>query len=257
MLIDTHAHLYLSEFEKDRQEMIARAKAANVKHIILPNVDRETFQPMCDLEASDPNLFHSAIGLHPTSINDQFIEQLEWIIQELSRRAYIAVGEIGIDLYWDQTYQKEQIIAFEQQLQWAVNHQLPVIIHQRNSFAETINSVEKFAKMGLHGVFHSFGGSIDEAHRILNLGHFFLGINGIVTFKNSKLSETLKHVPLERVVLETDAPYLTPVPYRGQRNESSYLPFIVKKLSEIYQTSNEVVEAITYDNAKTLFHLPY
>ena len=255
MIIDTHAHLYLPEFDTDRQEVIARAKAANVKHILLPNVDRETFQAMCDLEATDPSLFHAAIGLHPTSVNADFAKDLDWINQERSRRKYIAYGEIGIDLYWDSTYREEQLIVFDQQLQWAVNDQLPVIIHQRNAFQETLEQVEPFAKKGLSGIFHSFGGTSDEAQRILTLDHFFLGINGIVTFKNSQLHETLRHVPLHRLVLETDAPYLTPVPYRGKRNESGYLPFIVKKLSEIYHTSVEIVEEITTNNASALFRL--
>ncbi|MGC9151845.1 MAG: TatD family hydrolase [Microbacter sp.] len=255
MMIDTHAHLYMPEFENDRLEVIARAKAAHVKQIILPNVDRETFQPMCALKSVDQELFHVAVGLHPTAINDQFLAELEWIKQESAHIPFVAYGEIGIDLYWSQDHLNEQITAFEQQLQWAVDDQLPVIIHQRNAFEETIHCVEKYASKGLSGVFHSFGGTLDEAKRILNFEHFYLGINGIVTFKNSQLSETLKHVPLNRLVLETDAPYLTPVPYRGKRNESSFLPFIIKMLCEIYHTSDKVVEEITTQNATTLFRL--
>ncbi|MBB3186735.1 TatD family hydrolase [Microbacter margulisiae] len=255
MLIDTHSHIYLPEFDDDRLDVIARAKATDIRHIILPNVDKETLEPMWNLEVMDQAYFHAAIGLHPTSVNANYRAELKWVKSELDRRYYCAIGEVGIDLYWDKTFRDEQIMAFEQQLQWAIDYQLPVIIHQRNAFEEAISSVEKYHHTGLSGIFHSFGGSEEEANRILALDNFFLGINGVVTFKNSHLADTLTQVPLNRLVLETDAPYLTPVPYRGKRNESSYLTFIAKTISEIYHTTTEEVEEITSRNALSLFSL--
>jgi TatD DNase family protein len=255
MLIDSHSHIYSSEFDSDRLEVIARAKAAGVEHIILPNVDRETLEPMLQLEATDMDYFHAAIGLHPTSVNTDYLNELLWVKSELDRRSYCAVGEIGIDLYWNKTSINEQIAVFEQQLQWAIDYNLPVIIHQRDAFEKTIVCVEKFNCKQLRGVFHSFGGSLEEAKRIMALGNFYLGINGMVTFKNSTLSHMLAHLSPENLVLETDAPYLTPVPYRGKRNESAYVKLVAEKLSGVFNISVENIADITTNNALTLFKL--
>jgi TatD DNase family protein len=255
MLIDTHSHIYLSEFDEDRTEVVNRAKAAGVTHIILPNVDKETLEPMWALEATDPEYFSATIGLHPTSVDAEYKKELEWVKSELERRPYCAIGEVGIDLYWDKTFREEQIIAFEQQLQWAIDYDLPVIIHQRDAFEDTIACVEKYECSKLRGIFHSFGGTLEEARRILSLGGFYLGINGVVTFKNSKLSHVLEQLSPENLVLETDAPYLTPVPYRGKRNESAYVMLVAQKLAEVYQQPvNEIIE-ITGINATGLFNL--
>lgn len=255
MLIDTHSHIYLPEFDEDRQEAVARAKAAGVQHIVLPNVDRETLEPMWALKATEPAYFHATIGLHPTSVNADFRNELTWVKEELERRPYCAVGEIGIDLYWDKTFRTQQIEAFEQQLQWAIDHNLPVIIHQRDAFEDTIACVEKFSVKQLYGVFHSFGGTLEEAKRILATGNFYLGINGVVTFKNSKLSTVLELLSPDKLVLETDAPYLTPVPHRGKRNESAYVLLVAEKLAGIYHLPVKEIIEITGRNAKTLFTL--
>ncbi len=255
MLIDTHSHIYLPEFDEDRTEVVNRAKAAGVAHIILPNVDKETLAPMLALEATEPGYFSATIGLHPTSVNAAYKDELAWVKHELDRRPYCAIGEVGIDLYWDKTFREEQINAFEQQLQWAIEYDLPVIIHQRDAFEDTIASVEKYNCDKLRGLFHSFGDSVEFAHRILSLGNFYLGINGVVTFKNSKLSSVLEQLSPENLVLETDAPYLTPAPYRGKRNESAYVLLVAQKLAEIYQKPVDEIIQITGRNAITLFRL--
>lgn len=255
MLIDTHSHIYLSEFDEDRAEVVNRAKTTGVSHIILPNVDKETLEPMWALEATDPDYFRATIGLHPTSVDAGYQLELEWVKSELQRRPYCAIGEVGIDLYWDKTFREEQIIAFEQQLQWAIDYDLPVIIHQRDAFEDTIACVEKYNCSKLRGIFHSFGGTLEESHRILSLGGFYLGINGVVTFKNSKLSHVLEQLLPENLVLETDAPYLTPAPHRGKRNESAYVMLVAQKLTEIYhQPVNDIIE-VTGRNATALFNL--
>lgn len=248
-MIDTHSHIYLPEFDGDREEVITRAKAAGVTHIVLPNVDRETMPAMLALEATEPNFFHAAIGLHPTSVDKEFIPELELVKQELDRRSYCAIGEIGIDLYWDKTFFKQQKAAFEQQLEWAVEYDLPVIIHVRDAFPETLGIVEQFNCDKLRGIFHSFGGSVADAEKIISFGGFKLGINGVVTFKNSGLAAVLEQVPLEYIVLETDAPYLSPVPHRGKRNEPAYLQLITAKIAEVYKEPVENIVKKTRENS--------
>lgn len=251
--IDTHAHIYLEEFDDDRKAVIQRAKSSGVEHIILPNVDSTTIQAMLDLEASEPTFFHAAMGLHPTSVQANYLQELTLVKKQLDSRSFCAIGEIGIDLYWDKTYIKEQIEVFEQQLEWAITYHLPVIIHVRDAFPEALASVQKFNCGGLRGIFHSFGGSAKDAETIIHFDGFKLGINGVVTFKNSGLAETLKTVPLEYIVLETDAPYLSPVPFRGKRNEPAYLSYIVDKLAEIYQEPSDIILKKTSENALQVF----
>jgi TatD DNase family protein len=248
-MIDTHSHIYLEEFDNDRAAVIDRAKAVGVEHIVLPNVDNTTLARMLHLEASDPTFFHAAIGLHPTSVNADYEKELAWVMRELDSHPYCAIGEVGLDLYWDKTFVKEQVTVFERQLQWAVDYDLPVIIHVRDAFELAIASVEKYNNASLKGIFHSFGGTVEEAQRIMGLGGFKMGINGVVTFKNSTLGSVLPHVPLEYLVLETDAPYLTPVPYRGKRNESAYLEYIKNKLAEVYNLSPEEIAKKTLQNS--------
>jgi len=253
-MIDTHSHIYLHEFDGDRQDAILRAKQAGVEKIILPNVDESTLPDLLKLEQSDNNYFFAAIGLHPTSVNTDFKKQLEFVENELARRKYIAVGETGLDFYWDKTFVNEQIAAFEQQIIWAIKYDLPIIIHSRDSFDECFDIVKKYDD--LTGVFHSFGGNINQAKKITSLnGRFKIGINGIITFKNSGLSQCLKEIPIEYIVLETDAPYLAPVPFRGKRNESAYLTLIAEKLSEIYETEQSEIEEKTVKNTLNLFKL--
>ncbi|NDP21533.1 MAG: TatD family hydrolase [Paludibacter sp.] len=254
-MIDTHSHIYSEEFDTDRDEVIQRAKDAGVKHIILPNVDSESLPRMLALEAEYPNYCHAAIGLHPTSVKSDYKFELEKVRSELERRKYIAIGEIGIDLYWDKTFLNEQIKAFQQQIKWALEFDLPVIIHVRDSFNETIKALKPFKGKNLRGVFHSFTGNLAEAHEIMNFGGFKLGINGIVTFKNSGLSEILRNIDLKNIIMETDAPYLTPSPHRGKRNESSFAQYICSHLAEIYETNVNEIAKITTKNALNLFKL--
>ncbi|MDD3078585.1 MAG: TatD family hydrolase [Paludibacter sp.] len=252
-MIDTHSHIYSEEFDNDRDEVILRAKNVGVEHIILPNIDSESLPRMLQLEAEYPDFCHAAIGLHPTSVNQSYKSELNIIKSELERKSYIAIGEIGIDLYWDKTFLKEQIETFQLQLTWAVEYNLPVIIHIRDAFRETMKVMELFRNKGLSGVFHSFGGDEKEAAEIMNFGGFYLGINGIVTFKNSNLRNVLKSVPLEYILTETDAPYLTPVPFRGKRNESAYIDYVCDELAKIYNVDKSLILRQSTENSRQLF----
>jgi len=254
-MIDTHSHIYSEEFDADRNEVIQRAKNAGVKHIILPNIDSESLPRMLALEAEYPDYCHAAIGLHPTSVKSDYKIELEKVRSELKRRKYIAIGEIGIDLYWDKTFIEEQIEAFQQQIEWALEYDLPIIIHVRDSFNETIKALEPFKGTKLKGVFHSFTGSVSEAKQIIDFGSFKLGINGIVTFKNSGLFETLENIDVKNIVLETDSPYLTPAPFRGKRNESAYTQYICSQLAALYKINEKEIIDITTQNALNLFKI--
>lgn len=254
-MIDTHAHLFSEEFDADIAQTIQRAKQAGVKHIILPNVDSESLVRMLALEASYPDYCSATIGLHPTSVSENYQHQLDLVKSELARRKYIAIGEIGIDLYWDKTHYKEQILCLQQQIEWALHYDLPVIIHMRDSFHETLQVLQEFKATKLRGVFHSFVGTYEQAVSLLDFEHFYLGINGIVTFKNSGLSEVLPRIAISRLLIETDAPYLSPVPYRGKRNETSYLPLILQKLAACYAIDEKTIEKQLNLNTKALFGL--
>lgn len=252
-MIDTHSHIYSEEFDTDRTETIQRAKEAGITHIILPNVDSETLPQMLALEAQYPDYCYAAIGLHPTSVKENYKEELALVEAELKRRQWIAIGEIGIDLYWDKTFLREQITAFQQQIDWALEYNLPVIIHVRDSFDETMEALAPYKNSGLKGVFHSFTGTIDEAREIIEFGGFMFGINGIVTFKNSGLATVVEQIELKHILLETDAPYLTPAPHRGKRNESAYVQLVAKKLAKVYNCTIEEVSEQTTQNALSLF----
>ncbi|MDR0811359.1 MAG: TatD family hydrolase [Paludibacter sp.] len=251
-MIDTHSHIYLEEFDADRTDVVQRAKAAGVEKIVLPNIDENTLSALIMLEQSEPNYFYAAIGLHPTSVNADWAKQLQFVKNQLQKQKFIAVGEIGLDFYWDKTFAVEQTAAFEQQILLALKYDLPIIVHSRDSFDACFYIVNKYDT--LTGVFHSFGGTAEQAQKIISLGgRFKIGVNGVVTFKNSGLGDVLKNIPLEYIVLETDAPYLTPVPFRGKRNESAYLTFILQKLAEIYETSESEIEKKTVENTLKLF----
>lgn len=252
-MIDTHSHIYSEEFDSDRAEVIARAKAAGVTKIILPNVDSESLPRMLQLESEYPGYCFAAIGLHPTSVKENYAEELAIVKKELERREYIAIGEIGIDLYWDKSFLKEQIQVFVQQIEWALEYNLPVIIHVRDSFRETMDVLEEFRGKGLKGVFHSFTGTIDQAMEIIEFGGFYIGINGIVTFKNSGLDAVVEQIDAQYLLLETDAPYLTPTPFRGKRNESEHLTLIAAKLATIFNINFNQITEITTKNAYKLF----
>ncbi len=255
MLIDTHAHLYAKAFDKDRQAMIERAKKAGIEHFLLPNIDSSSIEGMMELEATMPNCCHSMMGLHPCSVKENYKKELNTVKQWLDKRDFIAVGEIGIDLHWDKTFFEEQKKAFVQQAEWAMDLNIPIVVHCRASMDIVIDLVKEINDTRLRGVFHCFNGEISQAQKIIDLG-FYLGIGGVLTFKNSGLDKTLEKLSLEKIILETDAPYLAPVPNRGKRNESSYVTLIADKLSIIKELSLEEVAEITTKNARKLFKIP-
>ncbi|MBT4968281.1 MAG: TatD family hydrolase [Bacteroidetes bacterium] len=254
MFIDTHTHLFLEEFNHDRKEAVQRAIDVGVNQLILPNVDSETLPALKKMVNDFPAICHPLFGLHPGSVKENFKEELAIVREHLNDERCIGIGEIGLDFYWDDTFRKEQFEAFDTQIKWAAEKNLPIVIHLRNSYQEVIDIVRSNLQLGIKGVFHCFTGTKEEATEIIEMG-FLLGIGGIVTFKNSGLSETLKHIDLANLVLETDSPYLAPVPFRGKRNESSYIEKVVEKLAEIYQLSKEEVAEITTTSAKNLFQI--
>ena len=249
-LIDTHSHLFLEEFSEDFPQVIERARAAGVTHIFMPNIDSTTIEAMLSACSVYKGYCFPMIGLHPTSVNDNYEKELEIVARELKfSKEYVAIGEIGMDLYWDKTYLKEQQIVLDKQVNWALEYDLPIVIHCRDAFDYIYKVLEPYKKTPLRGIFHSFTGTAEEATRVLEFSDFFIGINGVVTFKKSHLPEILAGIPLEKIVLETDSPYLTPVPNRGKRNESAYVKDTLMKVSEIYGMSPEAVGDVTSENA--------
>jgi TatD DNase family protein len=252
-LIDTHCHLYLKEFEADRQAVIDRALAGKVEKIFLPAIDSSEHERLLLLEKQYPQLCVGMMGLHPCSVKENYEEELRLVNELLTRRRFAAVGEIGLDFYWDLSFTDQQYEAFRRQVDWAKQLGLPVVIHSRNSLDECINVISEKQDGKLGGIFHCFSGTVEQAKKVIELG-FYLGIGGVITYKNSGLAEVLKDVPLESMVLETDAPYLTPVPFRGKRNESSYLKYVVEKLSEVKGVGIEEVAKVTTANAQNIFN---
>lgn len=253
-LIDTHSHLFLEEFSEDLPQVIERARAVGVTHIFMPNIDSTTIDAMLSTCNTYKGYCFPMIGLHPTSVNADYVKELEIVARELkSSGEYVAIGEIGMDLYWDKTFLKEQQIVLDKQVNWALEYDLPVVIHCRDAFDYIYKVLEPYKNCPLKGIFHSFTGTADEAARILEFSGFSIGINGVVTFKKSHLPEVLLEIPLEKIVLETDSPYLTPVPNRGKRNESAYVKDTLKKVSEVYQMSPEAVGNVTSENALKVF----
>jgi TatD DNase family protein len=252
-LVDTHTHIYAEEFDADREEMIRRARGAGVGAFCLPNIDLESIDRLHALCDQYPGTCFPMMGLHPTSVDAGYKKELDVIRAELDKRKYIAIGEIGIDLYWDKTSLQEQVEAFEEQLRWSIDRNLPVAIHSREAFPQVFESLYNIGVDKLRGVFHSFGGSREELEEALRCPGFSLGINGVITYKKATFRDYLPLVPIERIVIETDAPYLAPGPYRGKRNEPAYLTTIVQKLSEVYGLSEETVAEITTENARRLF----
>ena len=255
MLIDTHAHLFADVFQNDLEEVVSRARAAGVERVLLPNIDETTIDDLQAAVRRYPDFFLPMMGLHPTSVTSEWEKQLLSIYQEIKRHPYIAVGEIGMDLYWDRSLQEAQMNAFEEQLRWSIEMDLPVAVHFRNATAEVVTSIKRVGEKALRGVFHSFGGSKEELEALLQLKNFHVGINGVVTYRNGGLAETLIHCPKESIVLETDSPWLTPAPRRGKRNEPANLSYILKKLAEIWGETEEEVAAQTSRNATRLFHI--
>ena len=254
MLIDTHSHIYLEDFSHDLDDVVQNAYNNNVKKIILPNISSGTVKRLLDLTDSYPHLCFPLMGLHPTSVTSDYKDELEAIEYWMEKRKFYGIGEIGIDLYWDKTYIKEQTEAFRYQVRLAKSKQLPVVIHNRNSFDEVYKVVNEEQDGSLKGIFHCFTGSEKEALKIIDLG-FLIGIGGVVTFKNNELAQVVEKLDLSNLVLETDAPYLAPVPKRGRRNESSYLVYVAQKVAEIFDIPVEKVADITTSNARNLFEI--
>lgn len=255
-MIDTHAHIYSSRFDEDREETVERAFSSGVEYILLPNIDLNSIVPMLELSSKYKNCI-PMMGLHPCSVTGEFMTQLNQIKAELfeSKTNYIAVGEIGIDLYWDKTYLQEQIDAFRLQVQWAKEIDLPIVIHARESYPEIFQVLDDENTEKLSGVFHCFSGTEADAKHVLSYGGFKLGLGGTITYKKSTLPDIIKNIELEHVILETDAPYLAPRPFRGKRNESSYLRYIVAKLADIYQCAESEIIERTSVNATELFNI--
>ncbi len=254
MYTDSHTHLYLKAFSDDREEMVKRAIDTGVTRMFLPNIDSTTTRAMFGLVDQFPTHCFPMMGLHPTSVKDNYREELRSIETYLDRKGIIAVGETGIDLYWDKTFIREQEKVFKIQIGWARDLKLPLVIHARDSFPEIFKALDETGGNELHGVFHSFTGNGKELEKALSYG-FMIGINGIVTFKNSNLGEVVQSIPLEKLLLETDAPFLSPAPYRGKRNESRYLVEIAAKVAEVHNLTKEEIGVITTRNANNLFQI--
>lgn len=253
-LVDSHSHLFLEEFTEDLPQVMARAQAAGVTHIFMPNIDSTTLEPMLRVCSEYKGYCYPMIGLHPTSVNSDYKKELEIVARELvSSNEYVAIGEIGMDLYWDKTYLKEQQIVLDKQISLALEYELPIVIHCREAFDDIYKVLEPYKSTSLKGIFHSFTGTLEEAGRIMEFSDFLIGINGVVTFKKSTLPGVLPAIPLNRIILETDSPYLTPVPNRGKRNESAYVKDTLMKVAEIYQKSPEEVAQMTSENALKVF----
>ena len=255
LVIDTHSHLFTEEFADDIHDVMTRAREAGVGRIYMPNIDASTVESLLQVCRDYEGYCFPMLGLHPTSVGEGYQAELDAMKPMLDNPShpFVAIGEVGLDFYWDDTRKTEQTDAFEHQIAWAAEFGLPLAIHSRNAFNELCAVMDSKRSMGLSGVFHCFSGSADEAHRLLGYEGFFLGIGGVLTYKNSGLPKALENVPLERIVLETDSPYLAPVPKRGKRNESSYLPFVAQRLAEIYNCPLEHVAEVTTANAHALF----
>jgi TatD DNase family protein len=255
MLIDTHAHLYAEQFDQDRDAMIERAKQAGLEKILLPNIDVSSISGMMQMSNDYPNYCHPMMGLHPCSVSADFEKDLEEIYTQLHQEKIVAIGEIGIDLYWDKSTLEYQRLAFRVQVEWAKQMNLPIVIHARDSYNELFEELNKLNDDSLSGVFHCFTGSQQQAEKILSYGNFYLGLGGVLTYKNSGIGKFIAELPLDKIILETDAPYLPPVPHRGQRNESAYVLHVAEKLAELYALSLNEIGQQTSENAKKLFAL--
>jgi len=254
MIIDTHCHLYLPEFDNDRAAVMQRALDNQVQQFLLPAIDSSVTSAMFKMENDYPANCFAMMGLHPCSVKADVEKELSLVYMWLQKRKFIAVGEIGLDFYWDTNFKEQQIQAFEQQMEWALDFNLPIVIHTREAMQQTIDCVKPFAQKGLKGVFHCFSGNAAQAKQIIDM-QFLLGIGGVVTYKNAGLAETLQQIDIKHIVVETDAPYLTPVPFRGNRNESAYLSYIIERIAVIKNLSTTEIATITTANATKLFKL--
>jgi len=254
ILIDTHCHLYGEEFTNDIENVIEVAGIEGVTKFYLPGLDSNAIDVMLTMENRFPNKCIAMMGLHPCYVKENYLQELEIVNGWLSKRKFAAIGEIGLDFYWDKTFLKEQEESFRLQMEWAIAYNYPIVIHTRNAMQETLALVKEYVPKGIRGIFHCFSGNETDAKEIINAG-FYLGIGGVITYKNAGLAEIIEKIDLQYLVLETDAPYLTPLPFRGKRNESSYLKYIAAKIATIKKTSIEEVAAVTTANAEKIFGL--
>ena len=254
MIIDTHCHLYLDEFKDDITQVIKRAEDEGINKFYLPAIDSSEIGNMLLLENKFPEKCIAMMGLHPCSVKENYLEELAIVKDWLAKRKFAAIGEIGLDFYWDKTFVTQQYQAFRMQIGLSLQYNLPIIIHSRNAMQETIDVVKEFVSTGVNGIFHCFGGTVENANEIIEAG-FYLGIGGVLTYKKSGLDKVLEQIDLKHMVLETDSPYLTPVPFRGKRNESSYLKYIIEKLALIKNISTDEVAKVTTANAEKIFGL--
>lgn len=250
--IDTHTHLFSDEYNNEKEEIVLRALGAGVSRCYLPNIDKESFTAMEALEKKFPEHIYGMAGLHPSSVNENYKEELDFIDLQLSKRTFAGIGETGLDFYWNTTFRDRQIESLHRHIEWALQYHLPIILHTREATDTTIEVIEPYVSKGLTGIFHCFSGDHSQAEKIISMG-FYLGIGGVLTFKNSGLDKVIANIPIEHIVLETDSPYLAPVPFRGKRNESSYLPYIAQKLADVQQIPLVEVGAITTANARIIF----
>jgi len=253
--IDTHTHIFLEQFDEDREDVISRAVERGVKTMLLPNIDHSTFSRMIKCEQEYPLYTKSMIGLHPCSVNEGVEDELLFVENELGRGNYCAIGETGIDLYWDKSFVSKQIYSFTKHVRWAIEYDLPLVIHARDSFQEIFQVIEQENDERLKGVFHCFTGGAEEAKKILSFGGFKMGLGGVLTYKNSGVAETVKNIDLSHFVIETDAPYLSPTPLRSKRNEPSHLTYIAEKLAEVKALKIDNIAEVTTENAIKLFKL--
>lgn len=262
MLIDTHSHIYEPEFDADRNMALQRCAEADVRLLLLPAIDEESHERLFDLVRRHPDLVRPMMGLHPTSVNEnprwrEQVAQVEELLQRPPKgiERFYGVGEIGLDFYWSKEFCCEQIEAFEQQIEMALRYDLPIAVHTRDAWEQMCDVIERYRGRGLRGVFHAFSSDEECYRRLRRCGEFVFGVGGVVTFKKSSLAEVVRHIPLEDIVLETDCPYLTPAPHRGERNESSYVKYICAKVAELHNTDYEHVAEQTTENAKRIFRL--
>jgi len=253
-IIDTHTHLYLKQFNQDIDDVIKRAINIGVEKFIFPAIDPSYSKQMHDLQSKYSKNIYLMSGLHPVSVKENYKDELALVVKSLKDHNYVAVGEIGIDLYWDKTFLKQQQDAFEFQIRLAISNDLPIVIHCREGFNEIFEILDAEKHEKLRGVFHCFTGTLDQAKRAINLG-FKLGIGGVVTFKNGGIDKFINQISINNIVLETDSPYLSPVPFRGKRNESSYIKYVLSKLSELYEISEEELAKLTTENSKNIFRI--
>lgn len=254
MIIDTHCHLYVNEFKTDIAGVIKRAEAEGVNKFYLPGIDSTEIENMLLLESEFPGKCIAMMGLHPCSVKENYLKELKIVEDWLAKRTFAAVGEIGLDFYWDKVFTDQQFEAFRMQIELSVQYKLPIVIHTRNAMQETIDVVKEFVPRGVRGIFHCFGGTLENAREIIDAG-FYLGIGGVLTYKKSGLAEVLEKIDLKHMVLETDSPYLTPVPFRGKRNESSYIKYVAEKLALVKKVTVEEVAVVTTANAEKIFGL--